>query len=359
MRTVEKFILFLAEQEERKENAQSFIYSLKLQEHFGLTLRESLAIKRSTIEKALKDGYLKLTRKDATPSAKLRKIPIVNKEQREVLEQVLSFMRKKRYHSLIPPCNKLREQYHYAENIRRKFEREHGVKFNYSDLYRAYKEKGIIGNDNIVKLPIHAWRVKYPKDYIWYVDKNLAVRKSFNRPKRVVKDLRNIFGKIMMPGYIKDAFLMVGDETEEIFDFFEQVPITVETVDISKIQYRKGFEYIVFNKAIELTVHSIYWVVDKNGDYHRAPYDFVRFTDYDLPENKKHLETMGFLGYCKEPESGNIGTIISQIGKDTVAGVVKMTKINVEGGGIVNAPHKYGIGDSVDDFSFLSITAYI
>ena len=122
---------------------------------------------------------------------------------------------------------------------------------------------------------------------------------------------------------------------------------------------RKGFEYIIYNRVIELTMYSMYWVADKNGNYYHSPYDFVRFTNYDLPEDKEHLvETKGFLGSHKEPEEGNIGTLISQIGKDNVAGILKMTKICVDGR-IANVPFKHSIDESFEGFSFLSITAYI
>ena len=44
--------------------------------------------------------------------------------------------------------------------------------------------------------------------------------------------------------------------------------------------------------------------------------------------------------------------------KDNVAGVVKMTKICVDGR-ITNIPFEHSINESFEGFSFLNITAYI
>ncbi len=361
MNKVDEIGLFLLKQEKNKDKAQALAYSIKLQKYFGLVLRESLAIKKTTIKDGLKNGILTLSRKDMTPNAKVRKIAITSKKQEEVLREVLSFMNRKRYYSLIPPSNKLIEQYNYAERIRKKIKKECDIRFNYSDFYNSFKIKQIIGDDKIVKLYMPAWKIKYPKDYIWYKDEWFAVRKSFNRPKKKVEDLKNTLKRIAMPVYMEDALWLVSDNDNrnEILEFFKQIPVTVKPLNLDKMLNRKGFEYIVYNRAIELTMHSIYWIADKDGNYYNSPYNFIRFTNYDLPKGKEHLETKGFLGYHEEPEEGNIGTIISQIGKDNVAGILKMTNINVEGGRIINIPFKHDVNESFDDFSFLSITAYV
>jgi site-specific recombinase XerD len=135
--THEKFISFLSEKQDIR--AQALIHSVELQRAFGLRLRESLAIKESTIEKALSTGTLHLTKEDLTKNGREREIPILTQEQRETLQRALDFMKENGLFSLTP-TEHLKEQYHFAYEVKREFERETGERFNYHGERHAFAQ---------------------------------------------------------------------------------------------------------------------------------------------------------------------------------------------------------------------------
>jgi site-specific recombinase XerD len=136
--THQKFLSFLSTKEDTK--AQALAYSVELQREFGLRLRESIAIKESTIERALETGILHLGREDCTKNAREREIPIRNEEQREVLEKTLEFMKENNLFSLAP-SETLREQYNYAYEAKKEFEAMTGEKFNYHGERHAFAQE--------------------------------------------------------------------------------------------------------------------------------------------------------------------------------------------------------------------------
>ena len=118
--THQAFKEFLSQQNDIK--AQALQHSVDLQREFGLRLRESIQIKADTIREALKTGTLHLDRQDGTKNSQPRNIPIRNEQQIETLKSTLSFMQEHNLKSLAP-TDTLREQYHYAQNIRQEFNR--------------------------------------------------------------------------------------------------------------------------------------------------------------------------------------------------------------------------------------------
>jgi site-specific recombinase XerD len=134
------FLDFLAGKQDIR--AQALSYSVSLQREFGLRLRESIAIKASTIERALETGILHLGREDGTKNAREREIPIRTEEQREALLQARDFMRENGLFSLCP-TQSLKEQYYYAENIAKEFNREHEEKFNYHGERHAFAQEAL------------------------------------------------------------------------------------------------------------------------------------------------------------------------------------------------------------------------
>jgi site-specific recombinase XerC len=135
--THEKFVSFLSQKEDIR--AQALRHSVELQREFGLRLRESLAIKAETIEKALETGRLHLTREDGTKNAREREISIRTDEQRESLQSALKFMKENNLFSLAP-TEHLREQYNYAYEVKREFEAQTGEKFNYHGERHAFAQ---------------------------------------------------------------------------------------------------------------------------------------------------------------------------------------------------------------------------
>jgi site-specific recombinase XerD len=136
----EKFKDFLSQKEDIR--AQALFHSVDLQREFGLRLRESIAIKLETVEKALETGILHLTKDDLTKNDREREIPIRTEEQREALLQARDFMRENGLFSLCP-TQSLKEQYYYAENIAKEFNREHEEKFNYHGERHAFAQQAI------------------------------------------------------------------------------------------------------------------------------------------------------------------------------------------------------------------------
>jgi site-specific recombinase XerD len=118
----DKFKDFLSGKQDIR--AQTLSYSIDLQREFGLRLRESLAIKESTISKALETGILHLGKEDGTKNGREREIPIIRESQREVLERTLDFMKEHGLSSLIP-TETLKEQYYTAWNLAKEFNQSH------------------------------------------------------------------------------------------------------------------------------------------------------------------------------------------------------------------------------------------
>jgi site-specific recombinase XerD len=136
--THEKFLSFLSQKEDIK--AQALIHSVELQREFGLRLRESLAIKESTIENALETGKLHLGREDGTKNARERDIPLWRESQREALEKALDFMKENNLFSLAP-TETLKEQYNFAYDVMKEFNREHNENFHYHEERHAFAQE--------------------------------------------------------------------------------------------------------------------------------------------------------------------------------------------------------------------------
>jgi site-specific recombinase XerD len=150
--THEKFLNFLSTKEDIR--AQALSHSVELQREFGLRLRESIAIKESTIEKALETGILHLGREDCTKNAREREIPIRNAEQREVLEKTLEFMKENNLFSLAP-TETLKEQYQYAYDVMKEFNREHNENFHFHGERHAFAQACI--EEGIDRKTVSEW----------------------------------------------------------------------------------------------------------------------------------------------------------------------------------------------------------
>ena len=135
--THEKFLNFLSQKEDIR--AHALVHSVKLERAFGLRPRESLAISESTIEEALKTGVLHLTKEDGTKNGREREIPIRNEEQREVLEKTLEFMKENNLFSLAP-TETLKEQYNYAYDVMKEFNREYNENFHFHGERHAFAQ---------------------------------------------------------------------------------------------------------------------------------------------------------------------------------------------------------------------------
>ena len=114
----QEFKEYLSQQNDIRSQALS--YSVDLQRSCGLRLEGSIAIKKETIQQALRTGELQLSKEDGTKNSQPRTIPITTQEQRQALQNALEFMRSNELKSLAP-TEKLRQQYYYAQNIRTKF----------------------------------------------------------------------------------------------------------------------------------------------------------------------------------------------------------------------------------------------
>jgi site-specific recombinase XerD len=138
--THEKFLNFLSTKDDLR--AQALSHSITLQREFGLRLRESLAIKTETIERALTTGVLRLGRDDLTKNGREREIPITNEKQQEALEKAYDFMKQNDLFSLAP-TERLIEQYRYAYEVKKEFEKETSEKFNYHGERHAFAQHWI------------------------------------------------------------------------------------------------------------------------------------------------------------------------------------------------------------------------
>jgi len=138
--THEKFVSFLSEKQDIR--AQALSLSVELQRKFGLRLRESLAIKETTIQKALETGVLHLTKEDLTKNSREREIPIRSESQKEALEKAYDFMKENNLFSLAPTTT-LREQYNYSYNVAKEFNRETNENFHYHGERHAFAQSMI------------------------------------------------------------------------------------------------------------------------------------------------------------------------------------------------------------------------
>ena len=138
--THEKFVSFLSEKQDIR--AQALSLSVELQREFGLRLRESLAIKETTIQKALETGVLHLTKEDLTKNSREREIPIRSESQKEALEKAYDFMKEYNLFSLAPTTT-LREQYNYSYNVAKEFNRETNENFHYHGERHAFAQSMI------------------------------------------------------------------------------------------------------------------------------------------------------------------------------------------------------------------------
>jgi site-specific recombinase XerD len=135
--THEKFLNFLSQKEDIR--AQALVHSVTLQREFGLRLRESIAIKATTIERALATNVLHLGREDGTKNAREREIPVLAENQKEALKQAYDFVKENNLFSLAPTTT-LREQYNFACNIAKEFNRETGEAFHYHGERHAFAQ---------------------------------------------------------------------------------------------------------------------------------------------------------------------------------------------------------------------------
>ena len=138
--THNRFLNFLSEKQDIR--AQALFHSVELQREFGLRLRESLAIKETTIQKALETGVLHLTKEDLTKNSREREIPIRSESQKEALEKAYDFMKENNLFSLAPTTT-LREQYNYSYNVAKEFNRETNENFHYHGERHAFAQSMI------------------------------------------------------------------------------------------------------------------------------------------------------------------------------------------------------------------------
>jgi site-specific recombinase XerD len=137
--THKAFLSFLKQKNDIK--AQSLKYSVELQRSFGLRLRESLAIKQTTIQQAIKTGNLHLTGQDGTKNSRTRDIPVRTEAQKELLSSILDFQKENNLKSLAP-VEYLREQYSFAKNMQNVFNKSNSDKYyHYHGERHAYAQQ--------------------------------------------------------------------------------------------------------------------------------------------------------------------------------------------------------------------------
>ncbi len=137
--THQAFVNFLSEKNDIK--AQALVPAVSLQREVGLRLRESLAIKATTIKKALEKGKLELGREDGTKNSKERSIPILKESQVQALKSALDFMKQNNLKSLIP-SEKLLQQYNYAEKVKQEFNKFNNTKMDFhGERYHYAQER--------------------------------------------------------------------------------------------------------------------------------------------------------------------------------------------------------------------------
>jgi site-specific recombinase XerD len=152
LETHQKFLSFLSEKQDIR--AQALSHSVNLQREFGLRLRESLAIKSTTIERALETGVLHLSKEDGTKNSREREIHIRTEEQRETLQKTLDFMKENNLFSLAP-TEHLREQYRFAYEVKKEFESGTGEKFTFHGERHAFAQAWI--EAGVDRLTVSSW----------------------------------------------------------------------------------------------------------------------------------------------------------------------------------------------------------
>jgi site-specific recombinase XerD len=137
------FMSFLLEKSD-DIRAQALQHSVMLQHTFGLRLRESLSIKRETIEQALRTNTLHLTARDGTKNSRSRDIQIRTEKQIEVLKSALNFQKENNLRSLIPQ-ETLKQQYSFAKNMQDSFNKSNSDSgyFHYHGERHAYAQQRI------------------------------------------------------------------------------------------------------------------------------------------------------------------------------------------------------------------------
>ena len=135
------FLSFLLEKSD-DIRAQALQHSVMLQRTFGLRLRESLSIKRETIEQALRTNTLHLTGQDGTKNSRSRDIKIRTEKQIEALKSALNFQKENNLKSLAPTTH-LREQYSFAKNTQNTFNKSNSDYFHYHGERHAYAQQRI------------------------------------------------------------------------------------------------------------------------------------------------------------------------------------------------------------------------
>jgi len=132
------FLSFLQEKNDIK--SQALQHSVMLQREFGLRMRESLAIKRETIEQALRTNTLHLTTRDGTKNSRSRDIQIRTENQIEALKSALDFQKENNLRSLIPQ-ETLKQQYSFAKNMQNTFNKNNSDYFHYHGERHAYAQQ--------------------------------------------------------------------------------------------------------------------------------------------------------------------------------------------------------------------------
>ena len=144
---------------------QSLNHSVELQRELGLRLRESFAIKKETITKAIRSGQISLSGKDCTKNSNPRSFTL-SEVQKTVLKETLSFMRENHLHSLAPTKH-LMEHYRFAEHTRQDFikDREH---FRYHDFRHSYAQERLkeTGDKQLVSEELGHHREDITKVYL-------------------------------------------------------------------------------------------------------------------------------------------------------------------------------------------------
>jgi len=111
--------------------SQALQHSLEIQRELGLRLRESIRIQKTSVQKALQTGVLTIGSADGTKNGQRRSIEIKYNTQRQALSKALEFQKEHGLRSLIPQNKTTQQQINYAENIRRTFVKQTGVKLDY------------------------------------------------------------------------------------------------------------------------------------------------------------------------------------------------------------------------------------
>jgi len=111
--------------------SQALQHSLEIQRELGLRLRESIRIQKTSIKKALQTGVLTIGSADGTKNGQKRSIEIKYDTQRQALSKALIFQKEHGLRSLIPKGKTTQQQINYAQNTRRTFIKQTGVKLDY------------------------------------------------------------------------------------------------------------------------------------------------------------------------------------------------------------------------------------